>query len=90
MRHDAKTYRAVCPVLDKLFKDHGDKAMTAITRYLRIRRETRKAESRIEDLEAELEGLKKVESLARKKKLARCGRSRNGASENTKERITYS
>lgn len=68
MRHDATIYRQVCPALDKLFKDHGDKAGTAIRRYLRIRTETRQTESRIKLLEAELDDLKSVDDLSRRRR----------------------
>ena len=67
MRHDVPTYRAVCPTLDKLFKDHGDKAGTAIRRYLRIRQESHAKQTRIDALECELEELKRVETISRKK-----------------------
>lgn len=68
MRHDIKTYQEICPVLDKLFKQHGKKTATAINRYLRIRTETNQTERRIDELETELRDLKKVDSLARRRK----------------------
>lgn len=67
MRADPVIYRAVCTVLDKLFKDHGYKAGTAIRRYLRIRSETAAKKSRIAELEDELGVLKKVDTLSRKR-----------------------
>jgi len=70
MKYDAPIYREGCPVMDKLFKEHGDKALAVVNRYLRIRKETLQTEHRIASLEAELKGLKKVESLARKKQTA--------------------
>lgn len=66
IRHDPKVYREVCTSLDALFRKHGDKAATCINRYLKIRRETEQKEARIEELEEELESLKKVDSLSRK------------------------
>ena len=60
-------YRAVCPVLDGLFKEHGDQVGTCINRYLRVRRETRQTERRIAELECELTELKKVDTISRKK-----------------------
>jgi len=67
MKHDPVTYRAVCTILDRLFRDHPKKAGTAIRRYMRIRQETAAKESRIAELEDELGVLKKVDTLSRKK-----------------------
>jgi len=67
IRSDPTIYREVCSVLDTLFKDHGDKVGTCINRYLRVRRETRQTENRIAELESELAGLKKVDSISRRK-----------------------
>lgn len=67
IRSDPAIYREVCSVLDALFKEHGDKTGTCINRYLRVRRETRQTESRITELESELDQLKKVDSIGRRK-----------------------
>jgi hypothetical protein len=67
IRSDPTIYRAVCSTLDALFKEHGDKVGTCINRYLRVRRETRQTENRIAELESELAGLKKVDSISRQK-----------------------
>ena len=68
MKHDPVTYRAVSVSLDALFKKHPDKAGTAIRRYMRLRSETAQKQGRIETLEAELEGLKKVQTLSKRKR----------------------
>lgn len=67
VKHDPVVYRAICTDLDRLFKQYGDKAGTAITRYMRIRRQTKATKARIDDLENELGALRKVETLSRKK-----------------------
>ncbi len=58
MTHDPKTYKAVKLTLDRLFKEHGEKAGTAIRRYIRIRSETKSAKKQINQLEAEIKNLR--------------------------------
>lgn len=59
MRTDKKTYDAVAKVLNALFKTHGEKANSAINRYIRIRREKKQNRKRIEELQSELKELNK-------------------------------
>jgi len=59
MRTDKKTYDAVAKVLNGLFKTHGEKATSAINRYVRIRREKKQNRKRIDELQSELKELNK-------------------------------
>ena len=59
MRTDKKTYDAVSKVLNALFKTHGEKATSAINRYVRIRREKKQKRKRVAELEAQLKELNK-------------------------------
>jgi len=67
MKQDPTIYREVTITLDSVFKKYGEKAASAINRYMRIRQETRQKQQRIEELESELGELKKVDSLARRR-----------------------
>lgn len=58
-KHDKKIYDAVAKVLNALIKTHGEKATSAINRYVRIQRERKQKNKRVAELQSELKELNK-------------------------------
>lgn len=61
---DPKLYRTVSVALDRLARQHGEDAITAMNKYLRLRREELITTKTIERLEDDLENLKKVRQIS--------------------------
>ena len=76
---DIRIYRTISAVVDKLVLAHGDDAITAINKYLRLRREEMITTRTIQRLEASLEGLKKVRQISGQKTKSRSHTKRKKA-----------
>jgi len=63
-------YREVSITLGKLINKNGAHAITAINRYLKLRRQKAQTEMQIEILETQLEKLKKVQQISDKKRVS--------------------
>ena len=61
---DPKLYRTISTALDRLVSQNGEDAITAINKYLRLRREETITTKTIERLEEDLEKLKKVRQIS--------------------------
>ena len=59
IKHDPAIYSELKKFLDGFFKKHGAAALWAVNRYMRLRRQTKKRQKEIRQLEKELAELKK-------------------------------